>query len=213
MRSGYGQPLWRNRPVLSISTHLIPLAGIKQDYASGTPETDPDPGMSQLRRSAAPARSAVATPEELSPTGPCRPDIIHSARFNVHHTDSHNPTLLLTGSVGQLLLLIPRCPASPPSYGSHRLANLSCPVPDTRTDKTQRWCCTRRSLTVRQADERPGKEPAVALQHIVIGQYRGIQLDRDLGERHAIEAVFIAVGLLARTLVRKPDVFDAVRHL
>jgi beta-xylosidase len=33
-------------------------------------------------------------------------------------------------------------------------------------------------------------------EHIVIGQHCGIQLDRDLGEGHAIEAVFIAVGLL-----------------
>lgn len=139
---------------------------------------------------------------------PCGASLKNRKRITVAFPHTTNPRYL-TGSGGSHTLTYPAS-RQPPSYSSHRPLTYR-PAPDTRTDKTQHGCRTRRSLPP-PADERPGKEPAVALQHIVIGQYRSIQQDRDLGERHAIEAVFIAVGLLA-DLGPEPDVFDAVRHL
>ena len=173
--------------------HLIPLSGIKQDYRLN-PETDLIPVCpnchAMLHR-----RDPPFTPEELKARLRPRDRDIRQHRFN-YITHRKCPTPPLPAAWGQLSYLSWASSPASQLYAAPIAANLS-------PSSTLILELIKLSLSAvpgvvyrRQADERAGKEPAVALQHTNIGQ-PAHPVVTDPGERHAIEAVFIAVGLLA----------------
>lgn len=63
----------------------------------------------------------------------------------------------------------------------------------------------------RQADKRTGKEPAIALQYIVVRKNSGIQGDRNLSEVNPIKAILIGITFLSY-FCAEPDILTTFRN-